>query len=197
MEERPILFSPQMVNAILDGKKTMTRRIIKSKTGLFEINSANYEHDAAHYYHCRTVTLLDDNEKGIGTLFCPYGRIGDILWVRETYRIINHSGTGSKFFYKADACQQDLKDKTIKWKPSIFMPKYASRIRLRITDIKVERLRDIYEGDAYKEGVRPLQNQSAIGTFYELWQQINGDGSWEENPWVWVISFETLKTPKP
>jgi hypothetical protein len=139
-------------------------------------------------------------------------KIGDVLWVRETYRVINHSGHGSIYFYKADACFTDLNDKNIKWKPSIFMPKEACRIKLKITDIKVERLQDISEQDAIHEGIefkewnngfvlnkgfkiygcRATYDENPIVSYRSLWEQINGKDSWNINHWVWVIQFERI-----
>ena len=158
--ERPILFSTQMIQQILDGKKTQTRRIIKSPTGRFEVATANYEPNAAHYYHNREVIAVDDNDHDVKTILCPYGQSGDVLWVRETWRPIfkDIRDQGSYelidtvvdyYEYKAD--KQHHVQKLIKWKPSIFMPKEACRIKLLIKDIRVERLQDISEEDAVAE----------------------------------------------
>jgi len=186
---KPILFSTEMVKAILRGQKTMTRREVK---GSF-------------------LTILNNDwptgenvvSKG---LFSPYGRPGNILWVRETFS--PSSFTESGFIYKADdtpLCSG--------WKPGIHMPKQACRIFLEIVDVRVERLQNITEEDAEKEGVhkqfQPLFNEdrykcymfknqcwrSAISSFQSLWSSINGVESWDKNPWVWVIEFKRI--PKP
>lgn len=186
MKERPILFSAPMVNAILDGKKTQTRRVIKGhwKEWLESIND---------------ITNLDascalENQ-------CPYGKPGDQLWVRETF----HSPTDQVTIYRAN-WREDARARgfdnipnTVNWKwtPSIHMPRWASRIQLEITGIRVERLQDISDDDALEEGV-DRTNTSIKGyarqRFQNLWQKINGVDSWDQNPWVWVIEFERIKT---
>lgn len=184
-KERPILFQTEMVKAILEGRKTMTRRIIKPQP------NDNWE-----------------TEEGESILkYCPYGEIGDVLWVRETFSINNLFANGIKYTYKADL-SEDVN--LLKWKPSIFMPKEACRIWLQIADIKTERLQDISEEDAIKEGVEKLikfgqpagykdyLNVPEIGfttakeSFRTLWISINGEESWNQNPWVWCVSFKRL-----
>ena len=166
MKERPILFSAPMVRAILSGAKTQTRRIIKPQP----IDSAD---DPIGAY------TVD----GGRSWRCPHGRPGDRLWVREAF-----------IHEPADYC----------WKPSIHMPRWASRITLEITDVRVERLQDISEADAVAEGCEPIrpelvqdgmivrQGRSAVEEFRLVWEQIHGGGSWEKNPWVWVIKFKKL-----
>ena len=207
MKERPILFSTEMVRAILEGRKTMTRRIMQKQPTM--------KHKFK--YICKEKT------KGWGALFewltdgmtlhehfkSPYGTIGDVLWVRETWAEFQGlEDAPTCYVYKADGTWDDkvhLIDN--KWKPSIFMPRSASRISLRITNIRVERLNDITEEDAVREGVEPLENgykqyirtrldkvtEYASYSFMTLWESINGKGSWEKNPWVWVIEFEAIK----
>jgi hypothetical protein len=202
MKERPILFSTPMVQAILDGRKTMTRRIIKSnhESGLFQVNTAQYEPDFPGYYHNRSVNSIDWDESFYKTIICPYGSIGDILWVRETWQWdwVGVLRKNKVYFYKATTTNEFLASGE-KWRPSIFMPKEACRLRLQITDIGVERVQDISEEDAKAEGALKMHIDDLGQTwethkrgFESLWQKINGPESWEANPWAWVISFETI-----
>jgi hypothetical protein len=180
INEKPILFSSEMIRAILDGRKTMTRRSMK---GMFKYGSAI-------------------SENGV-IINCPYGKPGDRLWVRETWAE-KHEG----FAYKAsapEACWENAK-----WKPSIHMPRIASRITLEITNIRIERLQDITEEDAIREGVEMLPGynlkfyknynsnsqhwlETAKHSFQSLWQSINGPLSWDKNPFVWVVEFKVLE----
>jgi hypothetical protein len=178
MREMPILFSTEMVAAIIGGHKTMTRRVCKG----------------ARELSCVLDWPIDT---------CPYGKIGSHLWVRETWRPDNTFAGGGiprlgiKFGhgYEWKALNPN---QTGKWKPSIFMPREASRITLEITNIRVERLLDITESDACKEGD---PNQGLIASendhttwFQYLWDSINAKRgySWESNPWVWCISFKRI-----
>lgn len=140
MKERPILFSGPMVRAILDGRKKMTRRVVKYPP----------------FDSCDEGIL---SEWAIGNIACPYGQKGDRLWVRETWKPINHAQRTDETYvrYAADegllAIKHEMKmDVPTKWRPSIFMPRWASRIRLEVTDVRVERLNDISEEDAIAEG---------------------------------------------
>lgn len=160
--------------------------------------------------------ICKEKTKGWGALFewltdgmtlhehfkSPYGAIGDVLWVRETWAEFQGlEDAPTCYVYKADGTWDDkvhLIDN--KWKPSIFMPRSASRISLRITNIRVERLKEISEEDAKREGVIYPANPGVenygngyYANFRLLWESINGKGSWEENPWVWVIEFEVIK----
>ena len=199
MKERPILFNTEMVKAILDGRKTMTRRVIKPQpiiTGLF----ADY----------KNITTLIENLFE----FCPHGQVGDRFWVRETWR--PYSEKDVQIEYRADGVVIDYPERPQfsfygcgqNWKPSIHMPRWASRIILDIIGIKVERLQDITEDDTIAEGIV----MSKLGTNYQnffdgtfwinsskpifesLWDSINSKRGypWTNNPWVWVISFKTL-----
>lgn len=181
MQQRPIIFSTPMVQAILEGRKTMTRRIIKGNA-LDYINT----HDD-HPYYTNNAAIM-----------CPYGQIGDILWVRETF--FNHFA--DIYSYKADVESKYYKPK-MGWKPAIHMPKDACRLFLKITGIKVERLHEITEDDAQKEGAELLVWQgmsrdtiSCRNGFISLWLEINGTESWNSNPWVWVISFKCIEKPE-
>ncbi|HNW91201.1 MAG TPA: hypothetical protein PKN48_16195 [Bacteroidales bacterium] len=170
MTTHPILFSTPMVQAILEGRKTMTRRI--SKITPLDVANEN---------------LLDDILPIPIEQRCPYGQPGDILWVRESF--FNHFS--DLYSYKADNTKGNKK-----WKPSIHMPKAACRIFLRITDIRVERLKNITEEDANNEGVFLDMWDNKVTAFSNLWKKINGHDSWSANPWVWVISFERCEKPE-
>jgi hypothetical protein len=219
MKEKPILFSTPMVQSILIDEKTQTRRTINHFGNSFHYEMLLCDWGLSgipflvenNIWEWTLQTEVDDN---VTFKFkCPYGQMGDILWVRETFRIINHSGTASKYFYKADACETDLNDKKIKWKPSIFMPKEACRIKLKIIDIRVERIQDISEKDSKSEGVLLHERgkhwlnyidqsykmtqfiynlYSAKESYKSLWTLINGRDSWNNNPWVWVIEFKRI-----
>ena len=140
-------------------------------------------------------------------LDCPYGKIGDRLWVRETfalrYSILPHRKI-EKYFYRADGEYEGK----LKWKPSIFMPRSASRINLEITNVRVERLQEITDTDCLNEGMVMFWKKNPSGiyqygvgkhwfdypddAFQCLWNSINGKDSWESNPWVWVIEFKRV-----
>jgi hypothetical protein len=205
MKQRPILFSTEMVQAILAGHKTHTRRT----KGLEKVNlnpnarmspSNRGDNNWHFYYH--------DGGSRHPIIKCPYGKKGDVLWVRETFCYNDDDGYSSEFSYKSD-------HPTAKgWKPSIHMPKDASRIWLRIKDVKVERLQAISDSDARKEGIEIfwkkemnafeiIESKSITSwtripsdTFKSLWKSINGYKSWNDNPWIWVIEFERIEKPK-
>lgn len=209
-KEKPILFSTPMVQAILEGRKTQTRRIIKpsSKKGCFGIkiirNSNNDITDICGYDE--NEMMWDENGKKY-----PVNNkyeIGDILWVRETF--MNHQVYG--YIYKADNNKLIDDIDILKWKPSIFMPKEAARIFLKVTNIRIEKLQDISEQDAINEGIGcgfimnagypdyehikngicTLTQDTAYASFISLWTKINGKESWVKNPYVWVYGFEKL-----
>ncbi|EPX8764098.1 hypothetical protein ACW2RE_002335 [Yersinia enterocolitica] len=195
MNEKPILFNAEMVNAILSGRKTQTRRIISEKTlHLFDV--------AACAGECHPLELRDDRSQSYYLEFCPLGKSGDQLWVRETFA----AGlcTESTLAYRATHKTEDLEEgwgETIKWTPSIHMPRWASRINLLITGVRVERLQDISEQDARAEGVKAWRGpaEELVGgklAFFELWDSIYGQKegeNWQANPWVWVIEFERME----
>ena len=188
MREHPILFSTEMVKAILEGRKTMTRRIIKPQPVM--VNG---------YYRWQPKAGYDINLEHLNinltNKLCPCGQVGDRLWVRETWA--DGMNVPVLIIYKADKAWTDVK---IKWRPSIFMPRWASRITLEITDIRVERVQEITEEDAKAEGTTP----SIVGSdreylkyragFMTLWDKLNAKRgySWESNCWVWVVSFKVV-----
>ena len=191
-----------MVRAILAGTKTQTRRVVKP---VGDDDSFVLQDYGDGWWPYRS----DDGEspmKGDNEIphACPYGHPGDRLWVRETWRVCG----GREYEYQQDRSQvmyrathqEDgfpLTWESYVWRPSIFMPRWASRITLKVTGVRVERLQDISIADAMAEGVvetnanlRGLEPCMEWRYAYEdLWRQINGPGSWGANPWVWVIEF--------
>ena len=174
MKERPILFSALMVRALLVGTKTQTRRVVKR----LEVRASMPEPEWQSLLKC-----------------CPYGQPGDRLWVREAFQ--HDPLNAGAFVYRASVRAETVFDK---WTPSIHMPRKASRITLEVTGVRVERLQDISEADAVDEGMRPTTTARALHgesrdppaytQYADLWEQINGPGSWDANPWVWVVEFQ-------
>jgi hypothetical protein len=202
-KERPILFSGPIIRAILEGRKTQTRRVVKPRPPAdhpfpqpcvndgYWWNDSKDDHDDVSFWPTYSTCLP-----------CPYGKPGDRLWVRETHMI-----HGGEIAYAAT--DQHLVG-CDRWKPSIHMPRWASRITLEITGVRVERLDDISEADAMAEGaerpvlsateldgipVHPMTGSYADG-FRDLWESINGPESWAENPWVWVVEFQKVEVTR-
>jgi hypothetical protein len=190
--------SAPMVRALLDGTKTQTRRVLKTQP--LDVLPMNGEPPPGW------VALLQ-KDPNRGTMFrCKYGKVGDRLWVKETWALHpdNHPAEAGAVYRATDPdweCEDGWK-----WKPSIFMPRWASRITLEITGVRVERLQDISSRDAVAEGMRgdyfhgDLGNvgdkyQTARDQYRDLWNEINGKGSWDKNPFVWAISFKRIETP--
>ncbi len=199
MKERGIIFNAEMVRAILDGRKTQTRRIIKSvpETHSFHgwvMSSTRAEEEGKACWAIGDSPLLKEPIR----LNCPLGKVGDRLYVRETFK--DGVCTESTIAYKATHKPSDLEEgwyEEIKWTPSIHMPRRYSRITLEITNIRVERLNDISNDDAKSEGCWygrgggvPDKALTPSDQFPTLWEEIYGDGSWSSNPWVWVIEFK-------
>lgn len=227
MKERPIIFNAEMVRAIFDGRKTQARRTVSDKH-LHLLDAASRSGEC---YPLESGTD-HENSQSYYREFCPLGNVGDRLWVRETFADVN-TESGPAFTYRADHglkfCLDDESpvdydrypgknfamwcsdlwngEDGHSWTPSIHMPRWASRITLEITAVRVERLNDISEADARAEGVAPLrggfwrhyqpgwtQHQlSARGSFVTLWKSIYGADSWDANPWVWVIEFKRVE----
>lgn len=224
MKARPILFSGPMVRALLDGTKTQTRRVVKS------IVPDGKTIGFCHYVPTGYSTADQRPDGGPGgcdcrPIPCPYGLPGDLLWVRETWACYRrtsyeydeweqvataaeraeYSGTLSPV-YAAD--KQNYPEQ---WHPSIHMPRWASRLTLEITDVRVERLQDISTEDAVAEGIErtgpqtfrsytsggeivaPRDGDAARVSYFTLWQSINGMESYQSNPFVWVIEFTVHK----
>jgi hypothetical protein len=194
MNLRPIALKTWEVQAILDGRKTQTRRVVKPE-------------------HLRGVVCDDTMYKQMKGR-CPYGQPGDVLWVRETWCDPHHLVPEAGYQYKASK-----PDAPLKWKPSIHMPREAARLFLSIKSVRVERLQEISREDCIKEGIdyritdfekgynlrgswydyerktfNPLPSGkiSPSMSFMSLWRSINGPESWEANPWVWLVEFERI-----
>lgn len=204
MKFRPILFSTPMVKALLEGRKTQTRRIVKLKHLVVpEVAGAIHPDGSGKgwvaWFPGDGITAEKTAElyPGNAGFPCPYGLPGDVLWVRESFRIIKGNVTGSEhdytseMLYKADG---DLGPH----QPSIHMPKSACRIFLEITEVRVERLQDISEEDAFAEGVYDGEGPYGVGhmMFEYLWENINGVDSWKSNPWVWCLTFKRIDKPE-
>ena len=205
MKQRPILFSGAMVNAILEDRKTQTRRIIKDQP---QIDPATGDWLWINTDEMSRVRPLADFAD-IKAAHCPYGKVGDHLWVRETWA----KQLDGNIIYRADFKDWEKADYTATghWKPSIFMPRDACRIMLEITDVRVELLNDISEEDSIAEGVMKgrehyldyiafkhkttqfvYQCMNAKASYKSLWASINGHQSWEQNPFVWGITFKRI-----
>lgn len=231
MKERPILFNAAMVNAILNGSKTQTRRIINPQP-----YQSEFEPSILHFNGLTKKRQVINGKvipkgeywSGSSTVesyakACQFGYASDQLWVRETftgdknnfgYRAdavcgsMGYDGDGKKIFMKHgyildETCKQTYQDNfeegfntyglghfSGKWKPSIHMPRWASRIQLEITNVGVEHLQSITYSDAIAEGVIYEKGYTDPRHAYKfLWETINGEGSWDANPWVWVIEF--------
>jgi hypothetical protein len=204
MSDHPILFSGPMVRAILDGRKTQTRRVIcgRGQRGMPEFLGGRDQIDDPYYWGWafddpyssfetikRDVDYLYD--QGPVSTPCPYGMAGDHLWVKETFSEIPDDG-GTIIYRATDPGWDVEKESTcIKWRPSLLMPRAYSRITLTVTGVRVERLNEISERDCIGEGIgeNPLRMR-----YKHLWDEINGKRApWSSNPWVWVISFSAEK----
>ena len=246
VRERPILFSGPMVRAILEGRKTQTRRVMQPQPShdQHHVWRGKVTRDAEHRMWCWKYLVLEniwdfpdgEDRKELAT-HCPYGVPGDRLWVRETWRpetdwIDGTIATSADIRYSADG-EDDRQNwveipeaqrsaatvmlaKSVdgqdgrRWHPSIHMPRWASRITLGITDVRVQRIQDISEQDALAEGVEfhgglnawrsydlisqtPFIEKTAVGSFRTFWTSINAKKHpWSSNPWVWCLSFRTV-----
>lgn len=210
IKEKPILFKTPMVKAILQGEKTHTRREIKLPESEFPANwIAKFENGKACFYNS-----TNDREFSVK---CPW-QIGQVLWIKETYNSYNENVYGLRdkevYLYKADG-----DDRNSKWKSSLFMPKGACRLKLKVIDIRLQKLNEISEEDAISEGIVKFTKDntvykygiegwhwsahtakgkdlfmqpSAYEAFKLLWASIKGQNSWKENPYVWVIEFKKI-----
>ncbi|MDO9471935.1 MAG: hypothetical protein Q7J28_02685 [Caulobacter sp.] len=200
MKARPILFSAPMVRALLAGTKTQTRRVVKPQPDSVKALGRD---DALVPYRVAAPPADMPSARMEVPILCPYGQPGDLLYVRETWAA---DGQGGVRYYATDDVH-DLRRKRV----SIHMPRWASRLTLEITDVRVERLQDISEADALAEGIQrwpdgrfagddhdPDPNRlaatSAVGAYSLLWTHINGPGSWDANPFVWAVSFRVHRT---
>ena len=205
-----------MVRAILEGRKTQTRRAVKPqpmKGGTIEELAPGIG-----VWQCQVEKIaarpgVDSRfvgKIGCEDIHCPYGRPGDRLWVRESIHVMQprHDGDTGSVLYRADGHG----DWIGKWKPSIHMPRWASRIALEVVSVRVERLNEISGYDAIAEGIEPFKidlggaivttfrdylnnriDRAAHQSYRSLWESINGPESWAENPWVWVVKFKRVE----
>lgn len=217
MKERPILFSGAMIRAILDGTKSQTRRVVKPQPdpseydGMYMWSPPGSDPSGPVKYAWGAVT-----HQRLPT--CPYGQPGDRLWVRETWALvpdtayrgsegvqqaINPYIKGEAAIYRAD---WDRSGPGTRWRPSIHMPRWASRITLEITDVRVQRVQEISEADAQREGWNwsnhdltqaydPVSMDTARRWFGDLWDSINAKRGydWASNPWVWALTFKRVQ----
>ena len=207
MKEKPILFSEPMVRAILDGRKTQTRRVVKGNPVNLIRFIGSDDLPTGEFGLCQNYENVI--EKHIKS---PYGNPRDRIWVREGF-----SGP----YYQSKTPPREWSDCDPIWywadgnpengdwtkpKPSIHMPRWASRIDLEITGVRVERLQDVSKQDSFSEGIQSLSDgdyyefgirglcsaQHPIRAYQLLWESINGSGSWDKNPWIWVIEFKRV-----
>lgn len=185
-KQRPILFNVDMVIAIDGNLKTETRRT----RGLKELNEDPNNWIFMWQEPDKNYLFTSINGMCTKSIKCPYGQLGDVLYVRETWcKTVVEDESEIGYLYKADEIGS-----RIKWKPSIHMPKEAARIWLQIVEVSVERLKEITQQGAKDEGVK-LTQTSPLSSFIALWDRINGTGEFNSNPWVWVVKFK--KIPKP
>jgi len=209
MDGKPILFSAPMVRALLDGSKTQTRRILKVPSGA-DFFSFDEAVDTEGIHHGPAAWFVDQDDLGLAPLFCPYGQAGGTLWVRETWarnwNQLSETRMDRSYVYRADGEARAMDNGTeLPWRPSIHMPRLASRITLEITAVRVERLQGISDADARAEGAPPYDEGidepppdsdyqwSYCAAYRRLWESINGPGSWDLNPFVWVIEFAKVR----
>lgn len=246
-KSRPILFSGPMVRAILAGRKTQTRRVVKFPAWMQDADGGQSPEIPQQFDGYQDMVPITAGHVE-SYCHCPYGQPGDELWVRETWveclhtspgtdqphvcdgdkliehatqyegsdgkkhwrydgRVICYRATSDVEFCDGDGFTGDManRDDMPRWRPSIHMPRWASRITLAVTDVRVERLQDISEADAIAEGVELTQQSQGLYykhpsdqrmtavaslAFQWLWESINGPDSWDANPWVWVVEFE-------
>lgn len=202
--ERPILFSGGMVKAILAGHKTQTRRVMKPQPSEgWEPHSYGEVHkmlDGEFIFRNEEPVVAGwgpSDEEGYEAYPCPFGQPGDRLWVRESYRVMYPHGK-AELQYKADFKPLKYDE----WKASIFMPRWASRLTLEVTGVRVERLQDISKADVIAEGLTERDGYALADVhagwhepFAQLWDSINGDKpgrAWADNPWCWAIEFKQV-----
>lgn len=241
--ERPILFSGPMVRAILEGRKTVTRRVIKPRMRSADSQFVLVQRQDGSWSPIHTFDESPMDARGTEhPITCPYGNVGNHLWVRESWQDVHpvqvadgrYSQAGQagipgppgvtyRTIYRADGpypcvyhshahpyrCLQpdpehastwEAESGYTGWTPSIHMPRWASRILLEITDVRIERLQDISEEQAIAEGVRSCERDidpdgndySPVELFGGLWVKLNGMDSWSANPWVWVVEFRRI-----
>ncbi|WP_313112595.1 hypothetical protein [Pseudescherichia sp.] len=230
MTERGMIFNAEMVRALLDGRKTQTRRIIQSAAKNMQARGhevISHREPGDRWYGDHVYSMRDrsgvwqdfTNEEFLAK--CPFGVVGDRIWVREAFRVMGCATDVARLMYKASernsftesTCTVPVasctKQPSHKWTPSIHMPRWASRLTLEITNVGVQRLQSISQNDAAREGLVRLPasgrycinqgdqyfggaSHDAREVFSWLWSSIYGDDSWQANPWVWVIEFRRV-----
>lgn len=213
MRERGMIFNAEMVRAILNGSKTQTRRTMKTQP------EPSKTREGDHWFSCsklRAMVHVSDFTPGNSKIpdyheflskCCPFGEIGDRIWVRETWARYNIDQNSHDMAYRATKPEDWPQNG--RWRPSIHMPRWASRISLEITAVRVERLNVISAEDAKAEGVTPAGNllpdhpgtyltpngdfATAEVAFQRLWESIYSEPSWQDNSWVWVIEFKRVE----
>lgn len=202
MTERGMIFNGEMVRAILDGQKTQTRRIMQVQPdtpefGLRRIIESSIANEIGMYFWSQ------EDARGIKArskqFFCPFGDVGDRIWVRETWAEAGASAP-DLILYRANYpahvpthYENVPPAEDVRWTPSIHMPRWASRILLEITDVRVDQLNDISEEDARSEGISGSSARDVKEAYAALWRSIYGSDSWRANPWVWVIEFKCIE----
>jgi hypothetical protein len=209
MKERPILFQGEMVRAILDGRKTQTRRVIKIQPSVKDADPLVY---SPFHGQFRPASWFDGERAGSwnggNPIRCPYGHIGDRLWVRETWGVANGLNSvkpndihvGIPIIYRASSVRPD--DPSMMWRSPYFIKRWMSRLTLEIMDVRVQRVREISEEDCMAEGIEPEENFTVGGNpqgsgykFRFLWDSINAKRGfgWSANPWVWAVTFRRIE----
>lgn len=203
MTERGMIFNGEMVRAILDGQKTQTRRVMKPQPDPCPAPRGGHWWPSNVFKTMLHVEEEMQNGKGgWGGLVddaCPFGDVGDRIWVRETWAEAGASAPDLKLYranYPAHVpthYENVPPVEDVRWTPSIHMPRWASRILLEITDVRVEQLNDISEEDARSEGISGSSARDVKEAYAALWRSIYGSDSWRANPWVWVIEFKRIE----
>ncbi|WP_136678644.1 hypothetical protein [Neptunomonas sp. XY-337] len=208
MKAIPMLFNAEMVNALLNGAKTQTRRPIKFPVRFSENTGFNFTNKDGKTYACGIGFSWESTCRNFIEGKSPY-QVGDLIYVRETFRLFNRSDecgcseapcpcppTDHPIYRATHDCSEAL------WKPSIHMPRWASRITLRVTNVRVERLTAISEADATAEGFDYSETEAAIAAgwyekprkaFRRAWESMYGEESWVDDAWIWVIDFEVIR----
>ncbi|EDZ4569897.1 hypothetical protein GVS27_21420 [Salmonella enterica] len=208
MKECGMIFNAEMVNAILSGRKTQTRRVLATDQDAVKF-CPEWDVNGKQIF----IVLGEKDHTGMNPVItaipCHFGQPGDRIWVRETFRVHSRATDVATLVYRASVrnswteqthrvpvavCNKPATPE--KWTPSIHMPRWASRITLEITDVRVERLNSISDSDASKEGccIADMESGDCLSdVFARLWTSIYGDDSWQANPWVWVIEFKRVE----
>lgn len=217
VRERPILFSGAMVRALLAGTKTQTRRALRVQPDAhhweflpgYELKRSKIVtiNDRCAVKFSHSIPQNPQWDTALDWLLCPYGQPGDRLWVREAFMhepadycweaSVSIPCRPANTVYRADFPGSQPGEG---WKPSIHMPRKLSRIDLEVTDVRVERLQDISTADCWAEGIPSSPDVNPRHEYQDLWESINGPGSWDTNPWLWVVEFKritpgTVQTP--